>query len=842
MEVIASVASFLAIGQALVAVPKLVSIINSIRKANRELSDLAAELERIHAFYENVKANIDLFSNASSNPPPLTTSEPQYLRILRTDLSSILEETTKVVDDAVKGNGHRKALPLTWLTNRKIRDLLKRCHVFRRQLESLYGLFVDQASQKHGMLLLKIYAQTTQTALLLTAGSSTSPNQGSESHYQPTNNLLPAALGSVNDVEGLVQSSPASSGHQDHGGNSLDNLLTRVPIAAPRSRCGCSCHSHWKSYQGYSQRVSFIGRVFISYCRQTTSSSHTSCEECLCGATRSSTVLRIRLPLWLCSSAILGTFSSGPSIGISMSLRPIVMITRGHDIWQCIKDNDIYRYKRTISASPFGLTDSCDAGFTLIEYMVVTKAFAVVQFCPTQWLHSLRGTDAGRKSAWEARIQLNSNINQLQDDEVYWFTRIVQVGDEDDNDAGAFELFSMAKLNRSDDLDLILSEKPELVRVTNPQGDTLLHAACESNAVDTANLLLHHGAQIDARNLFQYTPLHHSIMRGANECARVLLDRGADVNAVDARGCSPLLVAAGYSRREGNDVLMSLLSAGACIRAMDNVNRTILHHLVINETAILDTDHWRETLKVVLDAGGDRLLEARDKRGTTPLLVAVTNRNHNAVRVLLDAGARTDVNIRGSNLLHLVAQWGTAEVMEVLREAEISDIDIRTTNQHLYTPLRWFRCQLKRDPDYASLRRKRPGEQETKAFEELLRDVRDRVILIEVKKLEGIISKLEIREFALAKEELVQLTEAKLKAKIRWEAETFRAIELDVRANRIELAVESLWEFIEESRKRLQVSPFDEEEDEEDEDVEDEDDGDGVNDDRDRETCSMGEE
>ncbi|KAK5629033.1 hypothetical protein RRF57_004748 [Xylaria bambusicola] len=97
------------------------------------------------------------------------------------------------------------------------------------------------------------------------------------------------------------------------------------------------------------------------------------------------------------------------------------------------------------------------------------------------------------------------------------------------------------------------------------------------------------------------------------------------------------------------------------------------------------------------------------------------------------------------------------------------------------------------------------------AFERLLRSIRDRMIVQEIERLELIITKLQSGNLSSARDDLREIAESKTRAKIDIEAETFRAIDLDVRAERLELAIESLEEFIEASRDRMKVSPFDEE-------------------------------
>ena len=57
-------------------------------------------------------------------------------------------------------------------------------------------------------------------------------------------------------------------------------------------------------------------------------------------------------------------------------------------------------------------------------------------------------------------------------------------------------------------------------------------------------LLLDKGAQVEARNIDGVTPLHFAAMQGHVEIVRLLCDRGADVEARNINGWRPLHYAA----------------------------------------------------------------------------------------------------------------------------------------------------------------------------------------------------------------------------------------------------------------------------------------------------------
>ena len=64
----------------------------------------------------------------------------------------------------------------------------------------------------------------------------------------------------------------------------------------------------------------------------------------------------------------------------------------------------------------------------------------------------------------------------------------------------------------------------------NALRNTALHAAAAGQALEAANVLVTHGANVNARQHGGWTPLHAAAQSGAVEFARLLIENGADVN------------------------------------------------------------------------------------------------------------------------------------------------------------------------------------------------------------------------------------------------------------------------------------------------------------------------
>ena len=70
--------------------------------------------------------------------------------------------------------------------------------------------------------------------------------------------------------------------------------------------------------------------------------------------------------------------------------------------------------------------------------------------------------------------------------------------------------------------------------------DTALVTAAAEGHTEIVRRLLDHGADVNAVNAFNATPLHEAAVGGHAELVKALIARGADVNATDGNGRTPL--------------------------------------------------------------------------------------------------------------------------------------------------------------------------------------------------------------------------------------------------------------------------------------------------------------
>jgi hypothetical protein len=117
-------------------------------------------------------------------------------------------------------------------------------------------------------------------------------------------------------------------------------------------------------------------------------------------------------------------------------------------------------------------------------------------------------------------------------------------------------------------------------------------------------MLLDRGANIEAKEMYNYTPLHVSAQRGQVHAARLLLDRGANIEAKSVHQSTPLLMACRHGHME---VITLLVDRDASLDAVNVYQRNCLHYAAFNDR--LDVCLYLIDVKgfdpAVLDGDGD---------------------------------------------------------------------------------------------------------------------------------------------------------------------------------------------------------------------------------------------
>ena len=145
-------------------------------------------------------------------------------------------------------------------------------------------------------------------------------------------------------------------------------------------------------------------------------------------------------------------------------------------------------------------------------------------------------------------------------------------------------------------------------REMSPLNDDLFDAANRGD-LKKVKRLLNEGADVNAKDEDGWTPLHWAAYYGHLNVVKLLVDRGADVNAKSKAGETPLHWAAANGHL---DVVEFLVDRGADVNAKSKAGWTPLH-------LAADKGHL-DIAKLLLDRGAD--INAKNGGGKTPLDLA----------------------------------------------------------------------------------------------------------------------------------------------------------------------------------------------------------------------------
>jgi len=216
-------------------------------------------------------------------------------------------------------------------------------------------------------------------------------------------------------------------------------------------------------------------------------------------------------------------------------------------------------------------------------------------------------------------------------------------------------IFAAAASGDVEQLTVLVGDDPNLVRARDTFQRTPLSYALRNLQKEAADYLLSSGAGLEVGGRSRDGVLHVVLEAGqdtAGDCARRkslvswLLAHGADVNAANDQGKTPLHIAAMKGR---TSCLNVLLEAGASIDGVDKLGRTALHDAAMLDQ--VDVINWLVSKKADVNK--------QDKEGNTPLHAAMLRYRSNAAARLIELGASVNArNREGRTPLHIACMAG----------------------------------------------------------------------------------------------------------------------------------------------------------------------------------------
>ena len=234
-------------------------------------------------------------------------------------------------------------------------------------------------------------------------------------------------------------------------------------------------------------------------------------------------------------------------------------------------------------------------------------------------------------------------------------------------------------------------------------GDTVLHTASMLNVGEnTFRILIDAGADIDARNKEGVTPLAIAVQKNDLETVRLLTAAGADIHTQDTNGNSPLSIALA-----GSPEMLEAVVNEKNADFTDSNGNTPLHLALICDAPLSKIQYMISLMKDVNTRNKDgnsalflSILKNRQKVGELLLAknadIFSTNTNNNSpLRLALKYGGTvqdwliTSKTIKqqdgtGNTVLHYAAEW---QYKEAISGLVMKGADISAKNANGETPL-----------------------------------------------------------------------------------------------------------------------------------------------------------
>lgn len=220
----------------------------------------------------------------------------------------------------------------------------------------------------------------------------------------------------------------------------------------------------------------------------------------------------------------------------------------------------------------------------------------------------------------DAEIWQSISLDKLDIKALYQFIR--SKGDIAIANSEQYGLLYLAAHHESTEALRILLLQPELEvnERHGPHKELALHAAASAGHFDAVELLVEHGSDVNVIDTNGYLPMTNAIFAKSLPCLRFLLERQSRVDTQDDKENTPLHLA-------------------AMVDFPDAIALLVKHGVPLNKS---------------------------NKRGLSPLAIAIGLGHMQVMQELIDHGADVDGDCRIGKLLHHAITWNRLEAVQAL--------------------------------------------------------------------------------------------------------------------------------------------------------------------------------
>ena len=218
----------------------------------------------------------------------------------------------------------------------------------------------------------------------------------------------------------------------------------------------------------------------------------------------------------------------------------------------------------------------------------------------------------------------------------------------------ATPLIIATEVNNPNLIKLLADHKADVNGALATSGYCALHKASSYNHADAARVLIDKGADVDKLSSFGYAPLHMAASAGSEEVADILLESKCNIDIQDKAGITPLMRAIHDKQYK---IAEKLIDCGADINICTNDGLHALHF-----AAQVGAKDMVEKL-ISLGASPN----VQEIHGATPLYITIGCEDIELSEALLSKGASVNVpDLKKVTPLHIAAATSNSEAVELL--------------------------------------------------------------------------------------------------------------------------------------------------------------------------------
>lgn len=189
------------------------------------------------------------------------------------------------------------------------------------------------------------------------------------------------------------------------------------------------------------------------------------------------------------------------------------------------------------------------------------------------------------------------------------------------------------------------------------------------------------GADLSCRNGRGLLPIHLACQGCHVAAVEFLVDHfaGAQVNEpTTSLGDAPLRIVYKSPHLDSLVLVKLLVEKGADVNAVNNEGEPAIKGAVQDDRA--------EDVEYLISCGAD--VDIVDEHGNTALIEAIFGRAYRCVKILLEHGADyTSVSGRGDGVLHFLASFADERTLQIFLDADIGYLNTKLRNKEGLTPM-----------------------------------------------------------------------------------------------------------------------------------------------------------